>query len=231
MEALVRWNHPSRGLLTAEVFIALAERIGALVPLGHWVLDQACRQMRDWRNAGLELPVMAINLSRSQLSRGNELIEDVTRALLKWDLSPEDLEFDVTEATLAHLKWSQSDVLPKLRALGAKIAIDNFGAEYSSFDYVRAYGINHLKIARSYIARSATDPQSAAAIAAIIHFAREIGIDVIAQGVETPEQCAMLEGSPPHTQAQGYHFSAPVSASEAGRFLRASAGRGTGSMG
>ena len=221
MEALVRWNHPTRGMLSAETFIALAEKIGAIVPLERWVLDQACRQMRAWREAGLKLSTMAVNLSFTQLNRGPELLKDVTDCLAKWSLSPSDLEFDVTERTLAQLKWSRSDVLSKLRALGVQIAIENFGGEYSSFDYVRAYCINHLKISRSYIARSVTDPQSAATISAIIRFARDIGIDVIAQGVETAQQRAVLVSADAHTQAQGFHFSVPVGAAEATKLLQA----------
>jgi diguanylate cyclase (GGDEF)-like protein/PAS domain S-box-containing protein len=221
MEALVRWNHPTRGLLTAEAFISLAERIGAVVPLERWVLEQACRQMRAWRDEGLQLPVMAVNLSLTQLNRGPELLKDVIEALSKWNLVPSDLEFDVTEGTLAHLKWSQSDVLPKLRELGVQIAIDNFGGEYSSFDYIRAYRINHLKISRSYIARSATDPQSAATVGAIINFARDVGVEVIAQGVETEQQRALLDGAAANTQAQGFHFSAPVGPGDAANLLRA----------
>ena len=220
MEALVRWNHPTRGLLTAEAFISLAERIGAAVPLERWVLEQACRQMREWRDAGLALPVMAVNLSLSQLNRGRELLEDVKECLARWRLAPADLEFDVTEGTLAHLKWGNSDILPRLRELGVLIAIDNFGSEYSSFDYVRAYGINHLKISRSYIARAATDPQSAATLNAIVTFARDIGIEVIAQGVETEQQRALLGAAAATAQAQGFHFSAPVGAAEAGELLR-----------
>ena len=229
MEALVRWNHPARGMLSAEAFISLAERIGAVVPLEQWVLNQACRQMRQWRDAGLKLPMIAVNLSLSQLNRGRELLEEVKRCLAEWGLVPADLEFDVTEGTLAHLKWSQNDILPKLRELGVQIAIDNFGSEYSSFDYVRAYGINHLKISRVCIARAATDPQSAATVRAIINFAREVGIDVIAQGVETEQQCALLDDAQGTTQAQGFHFSVPVGASEAADLLRAgtiSVGRG-----
>ena len=220
MEALVRWNHPTRGLLTAETFISMAERIGAIVPLERWVLDQACRQMRQWRDAGLKLPLMAVNLSLSQLNRGRELLEEVEQCLAKWGLAPVDLEFDVTEGTLAHLKWSQNDILPKLHELGVQLAIDNFGSEYSSFDYVRAYGINHLKISRAHIARAVTDPQSAATVSAIINFARDVGIKVIAQGVETEQQRALLDAVRGTTQAQGFHFSAPVGAGEAGELLR-----------
>jgi diguanylate cyclase (GGDEF)-like protein/PAS domain S-box-containing protein len=221
MEALVRWNHPQRGMLFAEDFISLAERIGTVVPLGRWVLEQACRQMRAWRDAGLKLPVMAVNLSLSQLNRGTELVQEVAATLARWGLAPSDLEFDVTEGTLAHLKWSRNDILPKLRELGVQIAIDDFGSEYSSFDYVRAFGINHLKLSRTYLARSTTDPQSAAAISAIIGFARDIGIGVIAQGVETQQQRELLDLADTQTRAQGFHFSAPVGAQEAGEMLRA----------
>jgi EAL domain-containing protein (putative c-di-GMP-specific phosphodiesterase class I) len=111
-------------------------------------------------------------------------------------------------------------VLPQLRELGVKIAIDNFGSEYSSFDYVRAYRVNHLKIARSFIDRSTTDPESAATIRAIVNFAHDIGIVVIAQGVETEQQRDLLTSTDPMTQAQGFHFSKPVAADRAGELLR-----------
>src|ERR1700676_498104 len=146
MEALVRWNHPTRGLLAPAVFIPIAEKTGSIIALGHWVLDQACRQMSIWRKSGLALPVIAINLSLFQLKSGRELVRDVTETIAKWGLTPSDLEFDVTEATLAQLTWTQNQVLPQLRELGVKVAIDDFGSEYSSFDYVKAYRMNHLKI-------------------------------------------------------------------------------------
>jgi len=220
MEALVRWNHPSRGLLAPGLFIPIAEKTGTIVALGHWVLDQACRQMSLWRKEGLRLPVIAVNLSVFQFKNGQELVRDVTQTLAKWGLVPSDLEFDVTEATLAQLTWSQNDVLPQLRELGVKIAIDDFGSEYSSFDYVRAYRVNHLKIARSFINRSTRDPESAATIRAIVNFARDIGIAVIAQGVETEEQRDLLTSTGTQTQAQGFHFSKAVGADRAGELLR-----------
>jgi diguanylate cyclase (GGDEF)-like protein/PAS domain S-box-containing protein len=220
MEALVRWNHPTRGLLAPAVFIPIAEKSGAIIALGQWVLDQACRQMSIWRKSGLSLPVIAINLSLFQLKSGRELVRDVTETIAKWGLAPSDLEFDVTEATLAQLTWTQNQVLPQLRELGVKIAIDDFGSEYSSFDYVRAYRVNHLKIAQSFINRSTTDPESAATIRAIVNFARDIGIVVIAQGVETEQQRDLLTSTDPMTQAQGFHFSKPVAADRAGELLR-----------
>jgi diguanylate cyclase (GGDEF)-like protein/PAS domain S-box-containing protein len=220
MEALVRWNHPTRGLLAPGVFIPIAEKSGAIIALGHWVLDQACHQLRIWRKSGLSLPVIAINLSLFQLTSGRELVRDVTETIAKWGLTPSDLEFDVTEATLAQLTWTQNDVLPQLREIGVKIAIDDFGSEYSSFDYVRAYRVNHLKIAQSFINRSTTDPERAATIRAIVNFARDIGIVVIAQGVETEQQRDLLSSTDTMTQAQGFHFSKPVAADRAGELLR-----------
>jgi diguanylate cyclase (GGDEF)-like protein/PAS domain S-box-containing protein len=220
MEALVRWNHPTRGQLAPGLFIPIAEKTGTIVALGHWVLDQACRQMSIWREAGLNLPVIAINLSLLQLRSGQELVRDVAETIAKWGLASSDLEFDVTEATLAQLTWTQNEVLPQLRELGVKIAIDDFGSEYSSFDYIRTYRVNHLKIAQSFINRSTTDPESAATIRAIVNFARDVGIGVIAQGVETLQQRDLLTSSDTMTQAQGFHFIKAVGADRAGELLR-----------
>jgi diguanylate cyclase (GGDEF)-like protein/PAS domain S-box-containing protein len=220
MEALVRWNHPTRGRLEPGLFIPIAEKTGTIVALGHWVLDQACRQVSIWRKQGLTLPLIAVNLSLFQLKRGQELVRDVTDTLAKWGLAASDLEFDVTEATLAQLTWTQNQVLPQLRRLGVKIAIDDFGSEYSSFDYVRAYRVNHLKIAQSFINRSTADPECAATIRAIVNFAHDIGIVVIAQGVETEQQRDLLTSTDSLTQAQGFHFSKAVGADRAGELLR-----------
>jgi diguanylate cyclase (GGDEF)-like protein/PAS domain S-box-containing protein len=220
MEALVRWNHPTRGLLAPGLFIPIAEKTGTIVALGHWVLDQACRQMSLWRKEGLVLPLIAVNLSLFQLKTGQELVRDVKGTLAKWGLAPFDLEFDVTEATLAQLTWMQNDVLPQLRQLGVKIAIDDFGGEYSSFDYVRAFGVNHLKIAQSFINRSTNEPECAATVRAIVNFAHDIGIAVIAQGVETEQQRLLLTSTDTMTQAQGFHFSKAVAADRAGDLLR-----------
>src|SRR5580704_7058200 len=220
MEALVRWNHPTRGLLAPAVFVPIAEKTGTILALGHWVLDQACQQMRLWRDEGLDLPVMAVNLSLFQLKSGQALVRDVTETISKWHLAPSDLEFDVTEATLAQLTWTHNDVLPQLRRLGVKIAIDDFGSEYSSFEYVRAYRVNHLKIAQSFINRSTEDPECAATIRAIVNFARDVGIGVIAQGVETEQQRDLLASTGSKTQAQGFHFSEAVGAVRAGALLR-----------
>lgn len=220
MEALVRWNHPTRGVLAPGVFIPIAEKNGTIVALGEWVLDQACRQMRQWRDEGVAPQVIAVNLSLFQVKNGQELFRSVSATIAKWQLAPSDLEFDVTEAALAQLKWTRNDVLPQLRELGVKIAINDFGSEYSSFDYVRAYGVNHLKIAQSVINASLDNADSAMLIRAISNFARDVGIEVIAQGVETEQQRALLAASGLATQAQGFHFSKAVGAVRATEFLR-----------
>jgi diguanylate cyclase (GGDEF)-like protein/PAS domain S-box-containing protein len=220
MEALVRWNHPTRGLLYPAVFVPIAEKTGLITALGQWVLDRACRQMGAWRDAGMAPSVIVVNLSLSEIKTGQELVSRVADAISRWQLSPPDLEFDVTEATLAQVTWAQNDVLERLRRLGVKIAIDDFGTEYSSFEYLRAYHVNHLKIAQEFIGAAAHEPERAATVRAIINLARELGIGVIAEGVETEEQRRLLLASGSTTQAQGFYFSAAVDADRAGDLLR-----------
>jgi diguanylate cyclase (GGDEF)-like protein/PAS domain S-box-containing protein len=220
MEALVRWNHPVRGLLSAAAFIPIAEKTGNIVALGRWVLNQACRQMRLWRDQDMAPPIVAINLSLGQLKCGGELVRDVAQTIAKWNLDPFDLEFDVTEATLAQMTWTQNDVLPRLRELGVRIAIDDFGTEYSSFEYLRAYRVNHLKIAQSMLKRATDDPASAATVRAIINLAREAHIGIIVEGVETQAQRAFLSSTGAAMLAQGYYFSEAVVAADASEFLR-----------
>ncbi|HVH74756.1 MAG TPA: EAL domain-containing protein [Stellaceae bacterium] len=220
MEALVRWHHPTRGLLHPPAFIPIAEKTGTILALGQWVLDRACRQLKIWRDEGVGPPIMSINLSLAQIRAGSGLVSDVAKSAAKWGLFPSDLEFDVTEAALAQATWSQSGVLAELRRLGAKIALDDFGTEYSSFEYLRAYRVNHLKIAQSFISEAVRDPDRAATIRAIISLAREFGIEVIAEGVETEEQRSLLVSTGSTGQAQGHYFSEAVVAARADELLR-----------
>jgi diguanylate cyclase (GGDEF)-like protein/PAS domain S-box-containing protein len=215
VEALVRWNHPTRGILLPGDFLPTAEQTGVIVQLGHWVLDRACQQMHQWRVDGIAPSVMTVNLSITQMKNGRELVQDVVDVLAKWKLSGADLEFDVTEATLAQLKWTRNDVLTQLRRLGVKIAIDDFGTEYSSFDYLKSYNVNHLKIARSLIAKAVSEPERADMIRVMISMARELGIGVMAEGVETNEQRSLLVSTGSPTKAQGFLFSKPVNAAKA----------------
>ncbi|HLF13133.1 MAG TPA: EAL domain-containing protein, partial [Gammaproteobacteria bacterium] len=218
MEALVRWHHPTRGLLLAGAFISVAEKTGTIISLGQWVLEQACRQMRLWRDEGMNLEVMTINLSLAQLKNGRELLNDVAAAIKKWELAPSDLSFDVTEATLAQVTLMRSDVLAELRELGVGIAIDDFGSEYSSFDYLRTYRVNHLKVSQAFIDAAADDPEQAAMMRAIMQVALELGIGVVTEGVETKAQ--RDRSSATSTIAQGYFFSDALMVDDANKLLR-----------
>jgi len=220
MEALLRWNHPRRGLLRAADFIPQAEKARLTPALGHWVLDQCCRQMRLWRDAGVAPPVIAINLSLTQIKDSRELVRDVDVTTARHGIEPGCLEFDVTEATLAQATLTHNDCLKQLRQLGAQIAIDDFGTEYSSFEYLRAYDVSHLKIAQSFINSADAFPERASMIRAIIRIARELNIGVIAEGVETEEQRALLASTGSTTHAQGYFFSEAVAAARADQLLR-----------
>ena len=220
MGVQVRWKHPHRGWLEPAAFMPAAEKTGIIISLGHWVLDQACQQMRQWRDQGMAPPVIAIDLSLTQLKTGPELIYDVLRTTARWELAPWDLRFDVTEATLAQTKWTHNDVLPRLCELGVQIAIDDFGTEYSSFDYLKTYRVNHLKLAQRFLDSANDDPENATTLRAIINFARDVGIGIIAEGVETQEQRSTLMSSGGAMQAQGHYFSTVVDSGQAAELLK-----------
>ena len=220
LEALVRWHHPARGLLLPGDFLPIAEQTGTIMALGHWVLDQACRQMKLWRGENTPFGTITINLALSQLKNNQEIVQDVVTTVKDWGLVLSDFEFDVTEATIAHLTWTQNDALTQLHRLGCRIAIANFGTEYSSFQYLRSYNVNHLKIARSLVAAAVADPERAAIIRVMMNMARELGIDVMAEGIETEDQRRMFINNGTPTKAQGFYFSKAVDASRIGELLR-----------
>jgi diguanylate cyclase (GGDEF)-like protein len=222
MEALIRWNHPSRGLLRPADFLPIVENMPLMSALGQWVLNGACAQMHAWREAGIAPAKLAMNLSLKQLQTGEKLVLAVTETLKKWRLSPKDLELDVTEFMLAHVILHNNNVLDRLQGLGVEIAIDDFGTLYSSLDYLKNYRVNRVKIPRSMIDAAAKDLEVSLLISAIIDLAEDLGVDVIAQGVETEAQRALLSGAPTSTMAQGFLFSAPVPALEATQLLRES---------
>lgn len=215
MEALIRWNHPTRGLLLPAAFLAVAEKTGSIAAIGRWVLDRACRQMSLWRKDGIAPPTLAVNISLTQVSAANEFIQLVTETLAKWSLAATDLEFDVTESMLARATLAQNDVLERLHKLGVRIAIDDFGTKFSTLDYLKIYRVNRLKIPHALIAAAAKDAESAAVVRAIAGIARELNIDVVAQGVETEAQWSYLTATSPATKVQGFFYSEPVPAGRA----------------
>jgi EAL domain-containing protein (putative c-di-GMP-specific phosphodiesterase class I) len=190
-----------------------------MAELGKWVLDRACEQMSAWREGGIAPPKLTMNLSLKQLQTSERLVLTIAQTLNKWRLSPKDLELDVTESMLAHVILHKNDVLERLQRLGVEIAIDDFGTLYSSFDYLKAYRVNRLKIPRSMIDSGATDPEASGMIWAIMDLGEEFGVDVVVAGLETKEQLGLLSEAPSSTKVQGSFFSAPVPAIEATQLL------------
>jgi diguanylate cyclase (GGDEF)-like protein/PAS domain S-box-containing protein len=224
MEALIRWNHPTRGLLLPGIFMPIAERSSMIQTLGRWVLDGACRQLAEWRKAGAPVPLIAVNVALGQIKAGKEFVRDVTESLARWGLKPSDLELDVTEFALARATLLQSDVLEELRHIGVCIAIDDFGAQYSSLDYLRTYRVGRLKIGRHMVASASDQGSGQAMIRAIIVLAAELGVEVVAEGVETEDQRAALVKMSAETKGQGFYFSQPMSADDTTKTLRLSLG-------
>ncbi len=220
IEALVRWNHPRRGLLKPADFIPVAEQTGEIRPLGRWVLEHACEQMRSWKDQGVAPQVMAVNVSMSELRTGTEFVRQVSGVLDRTGVKPQELEFDVTESMLAQATLAHNNVLEQLGNVGIQIALDDFGTDYSSFDYLRAYRVNHLKVARTFIEHATQDPAQAATVRAIIGVAKELGIQVIAEGVETQQQRSLLLAIGPATKGQGFFFSEAVQAERATELLQ-----------
>jgi diguanylate cyclase (GGDEF)-like protein/PAS domain S-box-containing protein len=220
MEALIRWNHPKRGLLMPADFIPVVEKTGVDMALGEWVLDHAFEQMSSWRKAGIAPQTCAINLSLGQIRVGDEFFAAVTKSLTKWSLAPKDLELDVTESMLAYITWAQSSVLSRLSELGVAIGIDDFGTQYSSLDYLKTYRVSRITIPRSVIDAATRDPNSLALVRSIMALARELNIEIVAKGVETEAQRALLTAAPSTTTVQGFYFSEPVPAGRATELLR-----------
>jgi diguanylate cyclase (GGDEF)-like protein len=220
MEALVRWNHKTRGLLTPGAFIAIAEKTGAILPLGRWVFDEACRQFKSWHSQGIAPQVLSVNVSGVQFKGAAELEREVEQSLTRWDVDPANLELELTESVLMEVTQRHGNTLEKLRQLGIKIAIDDFGTGYSSLKYLTTYSVNRLKLAPEFVFRVTVDYRNAAVVRAAIRLANELGLDVIAEGVETEAQVRFLMGSGCE-QAQGFYFSPPVAAEKATELLRA----------
>jgi len=219
IEALVRWNHKTRGLLTPASFIPIAERTGAVLPLGNWVFDEACRQLKSWHSEGIAPQVLAVNVSGVQLKNASELEREVEASLVRWNINPGDIELELTESVLMEVTQKHNHTLENLRRLGTKIAIDDFGTGYSSLKYLTTYPVNRLKLAQEFVFRVTVDYRNAAVVRAAIRLAHELGLDVIAEGVETEAQMRFLIGAGCE-QAQGYYYSRPVRVAQATAMLR-----------
>jgi diguanylate cyclase (GGDEF)-like protein/PAS domain S-box-containing protein len=214
-EALVRWQHPERGLVSPSEFIPVAEETGLIIPLGQWVLGEACRQMREWQKAQkLDGSVtMSVNLSSRQFSQA-DLIEQVSQALRETNLRAANLKLEITESMVMENFDTAIDMLAQLRNLGVGLSIDDFGTGYSSLSYLHRFPIDTLKIDRSFVTQMTDNTENAEIVRTIVTLARSLDMNVIAEGVETREQLRQLRGLG-CDYGQGYLFSKPVGASQA----------------
>jgi diguanylate cyclase (GGDEF)-like protein/PAS domain S-box-containing protein len=218
VEALIRWNHGSQGVISPADFIPLAEELGLIVPIGEWVLRTACAQMQAWHSAGLPKISVSVNLSVLQFKQKN-FVDVVEKALQETGLDPQYLNLELTESMMMDDVDLAVIALGKLRAMGVKLSIDDFGTGYSSLSYLKCLPIDELKIDQSFVRDITSDPNSAAISRSIIALAHSLKLTVIAEGVETKAQLNYLAEH--HCDAiQGYYFSRPVAATECEHLLR-----------
>jgi predicted signal transduction protein with EAL and GGDEF domain len=218
VEALIRWRHPERGLIPPALFVPVAEDCGLIVPIGRWVLHEACRQAQAWIDAGLPPLPIAVNISATEF-QGKDFLDGVRATLAQTRLNPRYLELELTESVLMQDAGTTAASLIALKALGVRLAIDDFGTGYSSLSYLRQFPIDTLKIDQSFVREITAGSRDDTIVGAIISMGKSLKQKVIAEGVETVEQLAFLRRK--HCgEGQGYHFSRPVSADDFATLLR-----------
>ena len=209
-EALIRWQHPRRGIVPPDQFIPLLEETGLIVQVGRWVLEEACRQIVEWQAAGLDIPSVSVNLSARQL-QSETLLTDVAAVLLKSGLKAACLDLEITESMLMHNAETAIRTLTALKQMGVTISLDDFGTGYSSLAYLKRFPLDAVKVDRSFVQDIAADSDDASITRAVITMAHHLKLKVVAEGVETPEQLALLI-SHQCDIIQGYFFSRPLPA-------------------
>lgn len=217
IEALVRWNHPDRGLLNPESFIDLAEETGIIAPLGDWILREACHQWQQWQKNGHHPLRLAVNLTESQFKSAS-LAKDIEATIKEAGLPPHCLELEITEGTLMQNSASANGVLQQLKELGVKLSIDDFGTGYFSLSYLQSLPINRLKIDPTFVQGGPGDNNHASIITTIIDLARNMDLQLIAEGVESSSQIDFLLQKGCHL-GQGYYFSEPLDGEGIERFI------------
>lgn len=216
-EALIRWEGPGKGLVSPDRFIPIAEETGLIVPIGQWILQEACRQNSAWQRAGLPPITVSVNLSPIQFRHAG-LVKSVASALERANLSPAFLELELTESFVMHDAERINGAMQSLKALGVDISVDDFGTGYSSLSYLKRFPVDRLKVDKSFVRDIDTDPDDAAIVRAIITLGHSLNLKVVAEGVETQAQLTFLQQ---HgcDELQGYFFSRPIPASEMGLLL------------
>jgi len=217
-EALIRWDCPGKGIVPPDSFISIAEETGLIIPIGQWILQEACRQNSAWQRAGLPPVSVSVNLSPIQFRHAG-LVESVADALAQAGLDPACLELELTESFVMHDAERINVAMQALKALGVDIAVDDFGTGYSSLSYLKRFPVDRLKVDKSFVRDIDSDPDDAAIVRAIITLGHALGLKVVAEGVETQ---AHLEFLRQHgcDELQGYYFSRPVPATEMEALLR-----------
>lgn len=211
-EALIRWHHPTMGLLRPDIFIQLAEETGLILPMGEWVMKEACHQAATWQREGREAVGISINVSARQFKTG-DVVQSVNKALQESGLKPWLLTIEITEQLMLQNTEQNLTMIDNLKKLGVQIAIDDFGVGYSSLNYIRRFNPHKLKIDRSFVHDLVDDPEGAAIVRAIIAIAHSLKMDIVAEGVETPAQRDFLQREECHL-GQGYLYAMPCSAKD-----------------
>lgn len=222
VEALIRWQHPELGLTPPGKFIGIAEDTGLIVPIGKWVLDRACAQVAAWRHAGFELPV-SVNISTVQLDK-HDVAAIVQNSLARSGCPPASLEIELTETTIMSAHKRALSLLDDIKHQGVRISMDDFGVGYSSFRYLRELPLDVLKIDRDFVRDISTDKDDAAIISAMLAMAGVLGLEVVAEGVETMEQLHFLRDRQCDV-AQGFLISKPLNADDLVKLIRKTEGR------
>jgi diguanylate cyclase (GGDEF)-like protein/PAS domain S-box-containing protein len=217
VEALLRWTHPGRGMVSPAQFVPIAEECGLIVPIGRWVLLEACKQSRSWSDAGLGFVSVAINVAAAEF-QDKDFLSGVRAVLIATGVEPENLELEMTESALMEDAESTLVVLGALKAMGVQLAIDDFGTGYSSFTYLRRFPVDALKLDQSFVQEISADPGDADIVSAMIDIGKSAKLRVIAEGVETRAQLIFLQR---HGcgEGQGYYFSRPVVAEQARKLI------------
>jgi diguanylate cyclase (GGDEF)-like protein/PAS domain S-box-containing protein len=217
-EALIRWRHPTEGLVSPARFIPVAEESGLILQIGNWVLREACRQARAWADEGLPGMTIAVNVSAIEL-RDASFLEGLFRVLGETGLDPRNLEVEITESVLMRNAESAAAILLALRGRGVRVSVDDFGTGYSSLSYLQKFAVDALKIDQSFVSQIASAQDEASIVTAVISMSRSLKLRVIAEGVETLEQLAFLQAHD-CDEAQGYFFSRPVPPQQFAELLR-----------
>ena len=218
-EALVRWNHPTKGLLMPDEFIELAEETSMIADIGHWVLYEACKQLKEWQDIGYSDITIAVNLSARQF-KDPELVETVESVIKETGIRPEDLELEITESIALDDITYSIDTIQRLKEIGIKFSLDDFGTGYSSLNYLKYLPVSNLKLDKNFMASIIENSSDKAMVTAIITMAKSLDLDVIAEGVENNAQVTFLKDAQIN-KVQGYLYSVPVSKKDADALLEA----------